>query len=117
MNPQDEALVAERLGQLMDGQKAYLKENLSLDDVASAVRCSPHWISQHINGTLKLSFFDYINGLRVEEFLRLARNPEMADRTIFDLALQAGFRSKSTFNLAFRKKMGTTPGQWKNSAG
>ena len=76
MNPQDEALVAERLGQLMDGQKAYLKENLSLDDVASAVRCSPHWISQYINETLKLSFFDYINGLRVEEFLRLALHPD-----------------------------------------
>lgn len=113
MTPQTEALVAERVSRFLEEEKAFLNESLTLTEVARKVGCSPHWVSQYLNGTKRTTFFDYINGLRVEEFIRLAKDPKAGTRTILDLSLAAGFRNKSTFNAAFKKKTGLTPRQWR----
>lgn len=111
MSVQDEAMVVERMAQYIEGEKAFLDENLTLAKVAKAVGCSPQWISECLNRTLSTSFFDYVNDRRVSEFIRLATS-KRAGWSVLDLAMAAGFRSKSTFNLAFKKKMKLTPTEW-----
>jgi AraC-like DNA-binding protein len=111
MSAQDEALVAERMVRYIEGDRAFLDEDLTLGKVAQAVGCSPQWVSEYLNKTLSTTFFDYINGQRVHEFLRLATS-QGAEWSVLDLAMAAGFRSRSTFNLAFKKKTGLTPTEW-----
>ena len=111
MSAQDEALVAERMVRYIEGERAFLDEALTLGKVAQAVGCSPQWVSEYLNKTLSTTFFDYINGQRVDEFLRLATS-QRAGLSVLDLAMAAGFRSRSTFNLAFKKKTGLTPTEW-----
>ena len=61
---------------------------------------------------LQQNFFDYINSQRVAEVQRQLSNAVSAT-AILDLALAAGFNSKSTFNAAFRKHSGMTPSAWR----
>ena len=53
-----------------------------------------------------MSFFDFVNGFRVDEAERLLRD---TDRSVTEIALDVGFNSRSTFNTAVRKHRSLTP--------
>ncbi|WP_254424234.1 helix-turn-helix domain-containing protein [Thalassospira marina] len=80
---------------------------ISLPKLARAVGISPNQLSYVLNHHVGQNFFDFVNSARVAEARRLLlREP---DRPILDVALEVGFNSKSTFNLAFKKITGETP--------
>jgi AraC-like DNA-binding protein len=57
--------------------------------------------------------YDLIKQQRIESAkAALAAYP---DKTVLDIALAAGFNSKSTFNTAFRQHAGMTPTQFRRS--
>jgi AraC-like DNA-binding protein len=58
---------------------------------------------------LKLNFNDYINSLRIEEFIKLYKADTNKQFTMLSLALDSGFNSKPTFNRAFKKLKGVSP--------
>jgi AraC-like DNA-binding protein len=70
---------------------------------------SSRHLSQLLNERLGMSFFDYVNRLRVDEVKRLLSEPKLADRSILDLAFEAGFSSKSSFNSIFKRFTGQSP--------
>ena len=57
-------------------------------------------------------FYDYVNGLRVDEFKRVVRVPGSEKLTLFALAQQCGFNSKSSFNRYFKKVTGQSPSEY-----
>ena len=66
------------------------------------------------NDYLKKSFFDLINEMRVEEAQKRLRS-RSNNFTIDSIAVDCGFRSRSSFYTAFRKVEGMTPSQWLKS--
>lgn len=58
-------------------------------------------------------FLKFINEYRVEEAKHLLRHP--SDASILDIAFDAGFNSKATFNAAFKKSTGSTPTEFRSS--
>ena len=58
------------------------------------------------------SFFDYVNGWRIEEAKPLIRNGE---QTVLAIAYEVGFNSRSSFYAAFKKQTGVTPSAYKSS--
>ncbi|WP_245835244.1 helix-turn-helix domain-containing protein [Thalassospira mesophila] len=80
---------------------------ISLPKLARAVGVSPNQLSYVLNHHIGQNFFDFVNGARIAEASRLLLN--QPDRAILDVALEVGFNSKSTFNLAFKKITGETP--------
>ena len=57
------------------------------------------------------NFNRFINEYRVSEVcLQLEQG---SDRKLIDLAMDAGFSSKSSFNATFKKLTGQTPSQYK----
>ncbi|MEJ8569412.1 AraC family transcriptional regulator [Elongatibacter sediminis] len=114
------ALSAEMSGQLMrevdalmHREKPYLDGSLSLPQLAARMNISSNYLSQAINQHAGQNFFDYINAHRVEEVKALMR--KQPDQTVLDLALDAGFNSKSAFYTAFRRHAGKTPGQYRKT--
>lgn len=103
------ALMAE-LTAVMTEQKPYLNPDLSLAALANQLSVSTNYLSQTINQLAGQNFFDYINRHRVEHAL-----PELlaSSRGIVDIAMAAGFNSKSAFYAAFRKHQGMTPGDYR----
>lgn len=113
--PERVPALRERLQRLMSEQALYRDRELSLGGLAQALAASPHQVSELLNHELGCSFFDYINRERVAAVQRGLREQPAA--TVLDLALEAGFNNKSTFNKAFRRVAGCTPTEWKAAQG
>lgn len=107
------ARIEQKLRERMGEARDFLENDLTLTELAERTGTSPQLLSQYLNDTLGLNFFDYINGLRVTEVQRMMVDPVKAPTTLLDLAFAAGFNSKSTFNAAFRKIGGMTPSEWR----
>lgn len=112
MTPAAAQLIGERLTRRMQQQQDYLDNDLTLTDLAQRIGTSPQLLSEYLNVALQQNFFDYINSQRVAAVQRQLSSAT-ASTVILDLALAAGFNSKSTFNTAFRKHSGMTPSAWR----
>lgn len=113
MTEATQRLIGERLQRRMAQQRDYLESDLRLTELAERIGTTPQLLSQYLNHMLGLSFFDYINGLRIAEVQNMMRDPAGTGRTLLELAHAAGFNSKSTFNTAFKNASGLAPSQWR----
>ncbi|ELR72573.1 hypothetical protein C900_01247 [Fulvivirga imtechensis AK7] len=95
--------------QLMEKEKPYLNEGLSLQELADLLEINIHQLSRVINEGFDMNFFDYINTYRIEEFIAKVSDPVNDHKTYLSLAYEAGFNSKSTFNRAFKKVKNQSP--------
>ncbi|KZN36025.1 hypothetical protein N480_18715 [Pseudoalteromonas luteoviolacea S2607] len=104
------ANIAKKIEQAMASDLLYLDAALSLPKLAAHIHTSPNYISQTLNETLGIRFFDLVNKYRViaaQEYL------QTTDKTILDVAMTVGFNSKSAFYTAFKKHTKLTPSQYK----
>lgn len=97
----------------MQRDKWFQDPLLSLPQLAEKLDLPVNYLSQAINQQTGQNFFDYINRYRVQEVTRLMQ--ESPDSNVLDLAMAAGFNSKSPFYAAFRKHVGMTPGQYRKN--
>ena len=102
----------QKLNLLMEEEKIYKNSNLSLADLAQALDTHPNYISQILNEKEQLSFYDFVNTHRVEEFKRLIMIQGNKNLTLLAIAFDCGFNSKSSFNRFFKKSTGITPSQF-----
>lgn len=93
----------------MDKEKPYLNPELQMSDVAGAIGCTTHVLSQVFSLYLRRSYYDFIAEYRVREFQRLAHDPKYSKYTITALSQLCGFRSRTPFLTAFKKFVGISP--------
>ena len=98
-----------KLDQLMQEKKPYLNRKLLKRELAALLGVSNPEIARLLNERIGMNFFEYINYHRIKEFLELAKSEKGKELTLFGLAQEAGFNSKTTFNKSFKALMGTTP--------
>lgn len=101
-----------QLSALMASEKFYRNNEFTLMDLAERLGVLPNHVSQVINEREGKNFYDYINNLRIQEFLQLVGTPESRKVTLFALAQQCGFNSKSSFNRYFKKITGQAPSEY-----
>ncbi len=106
-------LIGKRLAQRAAQARDHLESEIKLADLAERIGTSPQLLSQYLNEVLEVNFFEYINNLRVGEVQAMLRDPAQAGRPLLELAMAAGFNSKSTFNAAFKKQTGMAPSAWR----
>lgn len=99
----------------MDEEQPYLNADLSLSDLCELLSIPNNHMSQVINEKLEKNFFDFVNYYRVEEAKQWLSDPQRSKATMLAIAFESGFKSKSTFNSAFKKHTGITPSQYKKS--
>lgn len=102
----------EQLTQLMQKQEVYKNPELNLGELADLLSTHPNYLSQAINEKTGQNFYQYINKLRVEAFLKVAALPHKQHYSLLALAFECGFNSKSTFNKYFKVVMGETPSEY-----
>lgn len=108
--------VQQKLNTLMQTEKVYTEPNLSLKSLAEQVGIQPYQLSQFLNRDLNQTFFDFVNQYRIEEVKRLLSSPAQKQYTIFAIAMDAGFNSKSSFNDAFKRYTGKTPSAFRKES-
>jgi len=106
----------DKLNNFMVAKKPFLNPNLTLQQLASELEISTHYLSQIINDKFNLNFFDYINQFRVNEVIAKLNNPKYVSYSLLGIALDSGFNSKSAFNRIFKKFTNLTPSQYKSAA-
>lgn len=98
------------LDRIIQTEKLYQQPRFSLQDLAQQTGLSPKDISWAINDGCQLNFCDYINQHRIEDVkIKLAYQTVS---NLLDIAFDAGFNSKSSFNKSFKKQVGMTPSQY-----
>ncbi|WP_335992595.1 helix-turn-helix domain-containing protein [Pseudoalteromonas sp. CH_XMU1449-3] len=98
---------------LIINESLYRQPRLSLNDLANQTGLGSKEISWAINSTTGNNFCEYINQHRVNDVKREIEQDSPQKLSLIELAFQAGFNSKSTFNAVFKKETGLTPSQFK----
>ena len=109
----EEARYVNRLREYMSEKKPYLKEALTLRDLADDLSLSTHHLSMILNIHFKQNFYNFINSYRVEDVKQKLVHPGYKDQNILTIAYETGFNSKSTFNTMFKKFTGKTPKEYR----
>ena len=114
----DEATMAgymEKLKRYMNDKKPYLRESLTLKDLAEDLEISSHHLSMVINSELNQNFYHFVNSYRVTAAQNIIAAEQSRGKSFLEVAYDAGFSSKTTFNAMFKKFTGMTPTEYKNS--
>ena len=107
--------ILSRLDDLMEQQQLYLQSKLTLPETAKTLNESPHNVSQSLNQYRSIKFNDYVNQWRLERLIQQLEKGELEHITLLGIAMECGFNSKSSFNLAFKKYKGMSPTQFLKS--
>lgn len=102
-------VIARRLNNVISKKELYLNNNLTIKDVSLALDIPSHHLSQVLNQSLNMNFYDFINSFRINCMIQLIKNGELQTKTILALAMDSGFNSKATFNRVFKNTMNMTP--------
>lgn len=103
---------AEHITGVMERQHPYLDPDLDLTRLSELLEMNPKQVSYTINHSFSKNFYEFVNHYRVEAFQRRMTQPDSAKLTLLAHALESGFKSKSTFNDAFKKITGITPSEY-----
>lgn len=104
----------ESLISYMKSDKPYVKNDLTLKSLSEMSSIPYYHLSRIINENLKQNFFDFVNRYRIEEAKMKLFDPKFNHYSIFGIAQEVGFNSKSAFNIAFKKYTGKTPSQFRS---
>lgn len=108
--PDGYADIRKRFEAYFENEKPYLNKDLSINDVANALYTNKTYLSRMLNGSMGMNFNQIVNKYRVEYAARLFTCD--TSLKLSDLTEASGFRSFSTFSLAFRLHLGDAPGEW-----
>lgn len=104
-------LIAAALTKRMEDEQEYVNPDLTLAALAGMIHCSAKELSQVINERFGKNFNDFVNSYRIEFAQRkLVAEPGLS---ILEIAFEAGFNSKTSFNISFKKLTGLTPRQFR----
>ena len=109
--------IPDNIGQLLEhyceGGQLYLRQDITLSQLSKAIGTNRYYLSQYFTRQ-DTTYNAYINSLRIQHFVRLYQEASAAKRsfTAQQLAQECGFRSYSTFAVAFKQRMGQTVSTW-----
>jgi AraC-like DNA-binding protein len=113
LDEEEAAALARKISAQMTEARLYRDPALTLQALADAVGATPHTLSQVLNLHLHKSFFVFVNSYRTEELKAALADPRQGRRGVLELALEAGFNSKSTLNNFFKRHTGLTPSEFR----
>ncbi len=103
--------LAERLRSIMEAERLFQDDSLSLSGLAERLDLSAHQLSELINTRFDTNFYGFVNEYRVEYARQLlAERPELS---VTAVGFEAGFNTNSVFYEAFRRKTGVSPGAFR----
>ncbi|GGD51618.1 hypothetical protein GCM10011357_04430 [Lacimicrobium alkaliphilum] len=104
--------IAAQLTVAMSEKTLFKDEDLSLNRLATEISVSENYISETLSQELNTNFFQFVNSFRINEAKKLLTDTNLPVTTI---VYEVGYKSKSTFNAAFKKIEGVTPSAYRAS--
>ncbi|RHX81544.1 AraC family transcriptional regulator [Leptospira yasudae] len=111
--PLDEVLF-KKLNSLLEEEKIYLMENLTILKLAQKIGVSEKKIRRLINQGLDYrNFNEFLNHYRIREAKAILSDPAKNDVPVLRIAMDLGYGSLAPFNRAFKEIAGTTPSDFR----
>jgi AraC-like DNA-binding protein len=98
---------------LFTEQLIFLEPGISVNTVAEKLSINPRLVSQVINENEQQNFHEFVNHHRIENAKTLLIDSKNIDQKISTIAFDAGFGTVTSFNVAFKKKTGMTPSEYR----
>jgi AraC-like DNA-binding protein len=104
-----------KLVSLMELDKLFLDNSLTLDVLSDRLNLSRHHTSQLINEYFKVNFFEFVNNYRIAEAIKLLQD-EKSNLNINQIIYTVGFNNRTSFYNVFKKKTGISPKSYRNKS-
>ena len=101
-----------QLKKYFEEQHPYLNNDLNINEVAVELDIPAREVSFIINQHFNQRFTDFVNMYRIKYVNQKIKTGYLNKFTIESLSKEAGFSSKSTFNVAFKKVNQCTPSEY-----
>ncbi len=102
----------EQIEAYFETEKPFLQTSLNINQVSVLLNIPSRELSFIINNHFGQRFTDFLNKYRIEYITKKMTKEYIANYTIEFIATEAGFASKSSFNLAFKKFNQCTPSEF-----
>ncbi|MEP6612559.1 MAG: helix-turn-helix domain-containing protein [Mucilaginibacter sp.] len=109
---QTEEELLNRIIHLFEKEKIFMNPDIRIDMLAQKAEARPNVVSKVINNRLGKTFSEAVNYYRIEEVKKRLHDSKFDHYSIFGIAMDVGFTSKSAFNETFKKLNGITPSQY-----
>lgn len=113
LTPKEAMACLQKILHVIEVEKVYKDEDISLNSLAEKLCLSPRNLSQIINEQMGKNFYELINNYRVKEAQKILMSPQTSHMSILEIGYEVGFSSKSAFNRAFKHFTNMTPSQFK----
>jgi AraC-like DNA-binding protein len=113
LDPDKAEEIRKKLIYRFEVEKIFKNDDLTLRSLAENLSIPPHQLSWVLNKKMNVTFSGLLNSYRIEEAKRRLASAADAEKTILDIAFDAGFRTKTSFNRTFFKVTGKTPSQYR----
>ena len=112
-NSLDLAQIEQLLAEHCIDTKLYLRHDLTLQQLAQAIGINRFYLSQYFSRQ-SITYNTYINNLRINHFISRYNELSRTNQPIVaqELANESGYRSYSTFSLAFKQRTGQSVTAW-----
>ena len=105
--------------EMMSRLMEYLEKNIAnsdlrVDDMAAAVNLGRTVFYNKLKSIVGMSPTDFVRSLRVKRASEMIRQSKM---TISEISIAVGFNDQRYFSRVFKKEMGMTPSEYRESAG
>ena len=100
----------EAIGRAMEYMEDNFRGKCTLEEVAAYVHLSPVYFHGIFHKAVGKTPYEYLTRLRVEEAKRLLLTGSMS---MADISEVCGFSSQSYFNHSFKRRVGTTPSEYR----
>jgi AraC-like DNA-binding protein len=110
----DDTRLLAALRRLMEHDRAYREEGLSIGGLAAKLGIPEHGLRRLINRRLGYRNFNaFLNSYRLDDVMAALADPTQEAVPILTIALDAGFQSLGPFNRAFKAQTGMTPSEFR----
>jgi AraC-like DNA-binding protein len=113
IDPEVATEVIKRVTYLFDVEKVYRNEDISLRSLSEELSIPSYQLSWIVNERMNITFSVLVNTYRVDEVKKRLTSLQDKDKAILNIAFEAGFNTKTSFNRVFKKFTRMTPSQYR----
>lgn len=116
LSPSEIEDIIDRIHSAMITEHLFRDMSITLPDFARKIGVTRNQMSYVLNNHFNECFFDFINRYRIDEVKRILDNTGDKDINLLRISLDVGFKSKTTFNVNFKKMTNMSPSEYRRRA-